>query len=158
MLTGVTLQGAIFVQCGTVGMASYHFGNRDVCAGCYISYENAPTHWVLDDGGVPPLRKPFENAKYEEATRTFRGTVTWEPVGFGGVRWEYCIVFNRALDAIVDGTCIGFDERGAMTWTCVFSQSHAVHGDDETHDLVYVRHTRRREVLREMRKSIAFKL
>lgn len=158
MLVGVTLEGAIFVQCGTVGMASYHFGEHNVCKGCYISYESAPAHWVLDDGGAPPLQKAFENATYDATTRTFRGTVTWEPVGFGGARWEYCIVFNRALDAIVDGSCIGFDHKGRMTWTCVFSQSRAVHGDDDTHDLVYVRHTRRRQVLREMRRCATFTL
>ncbi|CAE7910521.1 unnamed protein product [Symbiodinium necroappetens] len=109
-----TIFGSVYVQ-GVVyaghheGVASYHFESLD---NCYISYANAPDSWVLDDGSLPPRRKPFEQVSYEEDTRTFRGVVTW-PQGFDGAsRWEYTIVFSQDFSFISSGKVQPYGRRG----------------------------------------------
>mmetsp|Transcript_27719 Transcript_27719/g.64423 ORF Transcript_27719/g.64423 Transcript_27719/m.64423 type:complete len:390 (+) Transcript_27719:77-1246(+) len=106
--------GSIYVQ-GIVyagvheGVASYHFDTWD---NCYISYANAPDTWMLDDGSPPPRRKSFEQTSYDEATRTFKGVVTW-PQGFdGAVRWDYTMVFSEDLSCIAAGKVQPYGARG----------------------------------------------
>lgn len=80
-----TLWGNVFVQGMRVGLASYHFasaatedGSRDGRTG-YISYEHPYcAQWPpLDDGSPVPARVPFTDVEWDEATRTFRGSVRW---------------------------------------------------------------------------------
>jgi len=117
-----TIFGTVFVQglayaAGAEGVASYHFDSEK---DCYISYASAPEPWLLDDGSRPPQRKPFEDASYVEATRTFRGTVTW-PLGFGGaVRWEYEMVFAESFGRIAGGAMRALDRDGAVLSTSPF--------------------------------------
>ena len=42
-----TIFGSAFLQNGRPGVAAYHFQDPD---DCYISYENAPSSWKLDNG------------------------------------------------------------------------------------------------------------
>ncbi|CAE7559909.1 unnamed protein product [Symbiodinium sp. CCMP2456] len=64
------LWGCIFVQNGQTGLASYHFDSPDQC---YISYEQAPAHWRLDDGSKPPSKKYWTDVSFDAKTSTFRG-------------------------------------------------------------------------------------
>jgi hypothetical protein len=92
-----TIFGESYLQHGERGVASYHFPAPD---DCYISYENAPAPWVLEDGSRPPARKPFVNPHYDAATRTFRGTIDWSDNNFhGDARWEYQMVYSVFSDA-----------------------------------------------------------
>eukprot|EP00913_Durusdinium_trenchii_P017823 g16748.t1 len=70
---------------------------------CYISYANAPETWRLDDGSFPPRQKPFELVSYDEASRTFKGTVRWREGFDGATRWDYTIVFSEDLGHISGG-------------------------------------------------------
>lgn len=95
-----SILGSAYLQGGRVGLASYHFeaagdggadGDGEGSGGvtAWISYENAPPSWLLDDGNRPPQRVPFVDARYDAATRVFTGTVRWEPATFhGDARWE----------------------------------------------------------------------
>ena len=121
-----SIVGCTFVQGGRLGLASYHFESLDADAvgGCYISYAAAPDSWNLGDGTRPPTRKPFENASYDEAARTFRGSIDWSPTTFGGdQRWEYEMVFSEDFAAITGGTVTSYDPSGAQTNQVRFSQS-----------------------------------
>lgn len=60
--------GLVFVQLGRVGVASYHFLSPNYC---YISYENAPRIWHIDDGSKMPKTKPFDDIHYDHESRTF---------------------------------------------------------------------------------------
>ena len=81
-----TIFGSVYIQGGRVGLASYHFDAPD---NVYISYKNAYSTWKLDDGSPPPVTKRFVNPHYDEAKRTFTGTVLWSDVSFNGdARWE----------------------------------------------------------------------
>lgn len=82
------------------GVASYHFESPE---DCYISYANAPETWRLDDGSFPPRQKPFELVSYDEASRTFKGTVRWREGFDGATRWDYTIVFSEDLGHISGG-------------------------------------------------------
>lgn len=95
-----SLYGCVFVQAGSLGVASYHFEAPDVC---YISYSNAPASWRLDDGNRPPEKKHWVDHSYDEAAFTFRGTVEWSPAFAGMVRWEYEIVFAEDFAGVVGG-------------------------------------------------------
>jgi len=100
--------GSVFVQ-GFLyaplleGIASYHFDSIDP-VDCYISYDNAPDTWRLDDGSPPPNKKPFENVSYDERTRIFEGTILWDPRTFAdSIRWVYEIHFAEDFSAIISG-------------------------------------------------------
>jgi Ca2+-binding EF-hand superfamily protein/thiol-disulfide isomerase/thioredoxin len=112
------IYGSVFIQGGTVGMASYHFDAKD---DCYLSYSNAPAHWALDDGTPMPERKPFEECSFDKSTRTFRGKVTWPGTTsfLGGVKCgEYRMVFDPEFARIIDGeiklTGVDGDDRGTV--------------------------------------------
>lgn len=94
--------GQVYVQKGGWGFASYHFDRE----GPYISYESglANDFPALDDGSKPPPKKLFEDAKYDHASRTFRGHITWNPTWQGAERWDYEMVFSSDLSAIVGGS------------------------------------------------------
>ncbi|CAK9058363.1 unnamed protein product [Durusdinium trenchii] len=100
-----TIFGSVYVQ-GVAyasvleGVASYHFESPE---DCYISYANAPETWRLDDGSFPPRQKPFELVSYDEASRTFKGTVRWREGFDGATRWDYTIVFSEDLGHISGG-------------------------------------------------------
>ena len=113
-----TIFGESYLQHGDKGVASYHFLAPD---DCYISYERAPAAWVLDDGSRPPARKAFANPRYDEATRTFTGTIDWSDNNFAGdARWEYEMVFADDFVTIAGGQMTGFDSEGNQTRTCAF--------------------------------------
>ncbi len=116
-----TIFGESYLQHGEKGVASYHFPAPD---DCYISYENAPAAWVLDDGTRPPTRKPFLNPRYDAATRTFRGTIDWSDNNFhGDARWEYEMVFADDFVTIAGGQMNGFDREGNATRTSKFPET-----------------------------------
>jgi len=49
-------------------------------------------------------KKTFEDPSYDPMTRTFRGTVNWEPTSWGGAkRWYYEMIFSADFGAIVGG-------------------------------------------------------
>ena len=117
-----TLGGCTFVQGGTVGLASYHFPTDhfdelpyEQLEAPYISYEVAPPFWSQDDGSAMPRKKPFINASYDGATRTFRGTIHWEPPLHGEARWEYEMHFDEQFETIAGGQVRAFDAQGAET-------------------------------------------
>ena len=116
-----TIFGESYLQHGEKGIASYHFPAPD---DCYISYENAPAAWVLDDGSRPPARKPFVNPRYDAATRTFKGTIDWSDNNFhGDARWEYEMVFADDFVTIAGGQMNGFDREGNATRTSRFPET-----------------------------------
>merc|ERR1712014_87918 len=101
------------------GVASYHFqpGIQDA----YISYEAAPQSWKLDDGSPPSQKKPFINPRYDEATRTFEGSIDWSEVTFGGsARWDYEMIFSEDFRRIESGSVKQFDSSGTLKGTSVF--------------------------------------
>eukprot|EP00445_Apocalathium_hangoei_P016273 CAMPEP_0203893108 /NCGR_PEP_ID=MMETSP0359-20131031/36221_1 /ASSEMBLY_ACC=CAM_ASM_000338 /TAXON_ID=268821 /ORGANISM="Scrippsiella Hangoei, Strain SHTV-5" /LENGTH=336 /DNA_ID=CAMNT_0050815201 /DNA_START=99 /DNA_END=1110 /DNA_ORIENTATION=+ len=106
---GVYIQGPAYRH-SAEGIASYHFVAEDVC---YISYASAPSNWRLDDGSMPPARKPFTETSYDSATRTFRGTVSWDPPWQGDVRWEYVMAFSEDFEHIDGGSMTPFDASGS---------------------------------------------
>eukprot|EP00929_Paragymnodinium_shiwhaense_P015660 TRINITY_DN123754_c0_g1_i1.p1 TRINITY_DN123754_c0_g1~~TRINITY_DN123754_c0_g1_i1.p1 ORF type:complete len:468 (+),score=51.70 TRINITY_DN123754_c0_g1_i1:81-1484(+) len=96
-----SLYGSVFVQGGQVGLASYHFVSETES---YISYEEAPSNWRLDDGTPPPGRKYFENSSWDPETLTFRGVVYWQPKFHGDARWHYEVVFSEDFTGVVAGS------------------------------------------------------
>lgn len=102
--------GSVYVQgrmysSGLEGVASYHFASE---SDCYISYSNAPSDWLLDDGSPPPARKPFTQISYDPVKKTLRGTIEWVPSFDGSVRWEYTIRFAEDFGSIVGGRMIPY--------------------------------------------------
>ena len=61
-----SLKNKIFIQCGTIGIASYHF----MIGQPYVNYENC-SDWGLDDRSPMPKKKFFENWSFDQETRTF---------------------------------------------------------------------------------------
>ena len=51
------IHNKIYIQGNQIGLASYHFSFDE--DGPYISYESAPSFWLLDDGSRPPSKKFF---------------------------------------------------------------------------------------------------
>eukprot|EP00928_Gymnodinium_smaydae_P057281 TRINITY_DN40548_c0_g1_i1.p1 TRINITY_DN40548_c0_g1~~TRINITY_DN40548_c0_g1_i1.p1 ORF type:complete len:357 (+),score=46.09 TRINITY_DN40548_c0_g1_i1:71-1141(+) len=95
-----SLYGCIFVQASKMGLASYHFDSPD---DCYISYENAPAEWTLDDGSRLPPKKPWVNYSYDAETLTFRGIIEWDIPLKKMDRWDYEIVFSEDFSGVVGG-------------------------------------------------------
>jgi len=96
------LWGKVFVQRGTLGLASLHFMSD---ASAAISFESdLCSEWRLDDGSRLPARKPFQATSYDPDVRTFRGTMNWHPTTFCGSQlWEYELTFDEAMSRVVDG-------------------------------------------------------
>ena len=73
--------GASYTQKGySIGQASIHFYDEVEGvpeSGSYINFENAPASWVRLDGSPPPAKMYIENAKYDNASKTFTGEITW---------------------------------------------------------------------------------
>jgi len=98
--TPTTLYGNVFIQHGKEGFASYHFDSED---DVYISYahELCSQFPALADGSALPVKKPFIDTSYDPDTRTFRGTISWEPTNMMGFsKWEYCMIFGEEFDQI----------------------------------------------------------
>ena len=58
--------GHTFVQLGLPGLASYHLISPE---NCYISYENAPANWTMDDGSAMPTTKQLQDVSFDKTTR-----------------------------------------------------------------------------------------
>lgn len=115
-----TIYGSVYVQCDTEGLASYHFTEYD----SYISYSSAPFYWRLEDGTLPPAKKPFTNPTFDPSNRTFRAVVHWSPVSFAGdAKWVYTMVFSEDYMRIESGEVICFNAQGESTHT----DSYGVH-------------------------------
>ena len=98
------------MQFGRLGLASYHFRAAD---DCYISYEDAPPSWRLDNGESPPAVKRFDSPSWDAATRTFTGVIDWSENTFhGDARWEYTIVFSEDFRHVSGGEVRAFDAAG----------------------------------------------
>lgn len=110
--------GGVYVQCNTVGLASYHFDEVE----SYISYSSAPPQWRLDDGTPPPERKPFENSSYDPESRTFRGVINW-PITFGeDSKWVYRIVFSEDYMQIDGGEVTAYKAQEEPSDVHVYGQ------------------------------------
>ena len=118
--------GNCYVQENTVGLASYHFdGNTP-----YISYENAPDYWRLDDNQKPPMRKKFQDWSYDSTTRSFQGDIAWTEATFRGeALWKYKFVFSRDFNRIESGSVTCFDTESEITEVVQFGR-----------ELVYILH------------------
>ena len=104
-----TITGAVYVQCNTVGLASYHFSEEE----SYISYSAAPPNWLLDDGSPPPVKKPFLQTNYDPTSRTFRAVVDWSDINFAGdAEWIYRMVFSEDFTMIERGEVLSYDADG----------------------------------------------
>ena len=121
-----TIFGGVYIQGGTLGLASYHFSEQE----SYISYSAAPRIWRLDDGSPPPAKKPFLHATYDASCRTFRAVVDWSDNNcHGNVEWIYRMVFSEDFRTIEKGEVIAYEaDRRKGEW-------HAYE-----QDLFYVRH------------------
>jgi hypothetical protein len=85
---------------------SYHFFSMSEC---YICYAAALDGLPLDDGSRLPDTKPFTEASYDPATRTFRGKIDWSPTSFNGFqKQEFELVFSDDFDTISAGQQINF--------------------------------------------------
>jgi len=96
------LWGKVFKVPGhKIGAGTYHFLDENEA---YLNYKNMPGHWKLDDGSTyqDVARLDFENIRYDEEKRNFKGTINW-PVS-SKARWEYDIFFDAAFIGI-SGTC-----------------------------------------------------
>ena len=125
-----TIFGSTYVQGGGLGVASYHFR---AAGDCYISYENAPPSWLLDDGSSPPAVKTFDSPLWDAASRTFTGVIDWSPTTFGGdARWEYTIVFSEDFRVVSGGEVRLFDASGEQTRTGLFGidRNASLYADD----------------------------
>ena len=106
--------GKIYVQGGTEGLASYHFGRCEN----YISYSNALCScWRDDAGNKFPLTKPFEQIKVDSVKRIFEAVVSWTPTSVSGgtAQWKYKMKFNTDYKEIIDGTCSSVDAHEVTT-------------------------------------------
>ena len=100
-LTGVT--GQVYVQSGVVGLASYHFEDM---GRPYVSYEEAPEGWRMDDGTELPLKKFFDEPRWDQSTRTWTGIIDWDPKTMSGdSRWVYNMIFSDDFKTIEGGEC-----------------------------------------------------
>lgn len=102
------LWGKVYVQGGTVGVASYHFfGTRS-----YISYSNM--NWRDDNSVTFPLVKTFEGIKFDPDQRIFEAVINWTPVTVnnGVYKWIYKMIFSEDYSKIIDGTCISVNRSG----------------------------------------------
>ena len=121
-----TIFGGVYVQCNTVGLASYHFSHEE----SYISYCAAPPTWRLDDGSPPPVKKPFLHSMYDASSRTFRAVVDWSDNNFGGdAEWIYRMVFSEDFMTIEKGEVISYEAGGRKGDWHAYEQ-----------DLFYTRH------------------
>ena len=99
------LIGMVFVQSGTVGLASYHF---DALDDIYINYSAAPYNWYMDNYEPFPDKKPFTETDFDIPARTFWGTIDWstpEATTVNGAdRWEYEMIFSADYGTISGGS------------------------------------------------------
>ena len=111
-VSGASIFGTWYGQCPgnctlggarkAFGVASYHFDNPECC---YISWQNAPEHWLWDNG-VPfkGFRASFDKPTWNSTTRTFTGIVTLPCLVDGCRFWDYVMVFSKDLKTIESGT------------------------------------------------------
>ena len=120
--------GSIYVQGGTIGLASYHF-DEDLTQ-CYISYVRAHNSWRLLDNSRPPNKKFFDGATYNDETRTFYGIINWGNNPFRTqeniTRWEYNFTFSEDFSHIASGTCKMFDKDDQEQESHTFQPSYDV--------------------------------
>ena len=121
-----TILGNVYCQGDqALGVASYHFP-RDGPQGAYISYEDAPEHWKLDNGMSPPAKKPFLNAVWNASERVFTGDIEWEE-GFGGcAKWSYKMVFSEDMKTIEGGMNEKFDKEGVLMGSSKFGRGQSL--------------------------------
>ena len=116
--------GHSYIQCNTVGLASYHFEGDEP----YISYENAPDSWRLDNNQKPPIRKKFQDWSYDSATRSFRGNIVSTEATFrGDALWKYEFVFSEDFNIIESGSVTGFDTESEKTRMDQFGPGQVLH-------------------------------
>jgi hypothetical protein len=140
------LLGCVFTQGGQVGLASYHFPIDMGIDGAYISYEDAPPTWLLDNGDPPPPRKFFIDPTFDPPTRTFRGIIEWQTSPFSGeVKWEYTMVFSECFSHIVGGGVRGFSDVVQPP------SSDSVYGLDLNYDLFVEAEVQMMHCLRQLR-------
>ena len=96
-------------------MASYHF-YPEADGGSYISYASAPEFWKLDNGEMPPEKKPWMDVSYDMETRTFRGKINWAPNSFEGKSMmEFRLVFDEGFTMVMEESALtAYDDKGAF--------------------------------------------
>ena len=127
--------GHTFVQLGRQGLASYHLNSPE---NCYISYENAPESWKMDDGSRMPRRKELTDVKFHRASRQLTARyvlkeamfrvgartgflivlyyrVDWAPGSLSGAsEWRVVMKFDEGYRAIYEGEVAVVRSDGAM--------------------------------------------
>ena len=74
-------------------------------------YETA----YLKDGSTVPPQKDFEDSIFDQATRTFKGTIRWGDNPYEGiVKEEYALKFSEDW-SIMNGTQTDTYENGTQT-------------------------------------------
>lgn len=107
------LIGHIYVQCSSVGLASFHF----TCEDCYVCYESkdAVRFPSFNDGSPPPSWKVFSRCRYDTERRIFYAEVSWSPRTWDGeARREYEMIFDEEFSAI-EGGCIRYFAPGSVS-------------------------------------------
>ena len=110
--TLTTIYNQVYVQSSTIGLASYHFFEKEEGSeqSSYISYEGAPRHWTRQDGTKPPGKKYFDNPTYNSAIKVFKGDINWGENTFGNAaKWEYEMCFSTDFMNIESGSVKSFD-------------------------------------------------
>ena len=104
--------GYSYIQHNTVGLASFHFDENVP----YISYENAPYSWRLDNNQRPPIRKKFQDWSYDSITRSFRGNVAWTIATFDGDAFrKHEFIFSRNFNRIESGSVTCYNAEREIT-------------------------------------------
>ncbi|KNC76604.1 hypothetical protein SARC_10905 [Sphaeroforma arctica JP610] len=116
-----TIWGCVYGQFDTIGMASYHFDHPGA-EGSYISYEEAPAAWQLDDGSRPPHRKLFLDPVYDSDRKVFTATVEWDTGFNGDTKWEYTIAFADDFRTVVAGAVERYGLDGKLIGETLFNQ------------------------------------
>ena len=117
------IEGSVYIQGGTLGLASYHFDS--VPDNCYISYESDRCKFwpSLANGERPPEKKYFINCELNEEARTFRGDIEWHPTDWqGDALWRYEMYFSEDYEFISGGQVVAYDavENGNVKETHTF--------------------------------------
>ena len=87
-----------------IGAGSYHF---DTPTTSYISYENPPSGWLLDNGESFPGKKYFTQVETDAFTKSITAFIDWQvdqdTTVQGAASWSYEMIFADDLSSIEDG-------------------------------------------------------
>ena len=97
------LERRVYVAEGKgLGEESYHFKTKM----CYVSYKKATDEQKMEDGNPLPAKQEFKGIEWDEAKKTFKGTVEWSSPYDGYDKQVYTITFADDFSAIKEGTVV----------------------------------------------------